>query len=424
MGKTTESDIRSAMESLPTGSSAYNKTYENAMERITAQDADGERLAKKVLWWITCAKRPLIIVELQHAIAVKPGKSEFDEKSQPDIEDIVSVCAGLVMVDEESKIIRLVHYTTQEYFERTESRWFPNAQMDITKTCITYLSLRQFESGFCQTDDEFEKRLQLYKLYDYASHNWGHHARAASTLMPEVNSFLERKGQVESSIQALLAVKSYHLEYSQRFPKEMTGLHLAAYFGVEAVIKLLLDKNADLKAADSYGWTPLLWASDRGHVEVVRLLLEKGANVNIAAPYGRTPLLLASDRGHVEVVRLLLEKGADVKTANRDGWTPLLHASEKEHVEVVRLLLEKGANVNIAAPYGRTPLLLASDRGYVEVVRLLLENGADVKAANSSGLMPLYQASEKGHVEVVKLLAAAQKRANVNMANGHVDVVK
>jgi hypothetical protein len=48
-----ESDIRSAMESLPTGSNAYNQIYENAMERIIAQGADRERLAKKVLWWIT-----------------------------------------------------------------------------------------------------------------------------------------------------------------------------------------------------------------------------------------------------------------------------------------------------------------------------------------------------------------------------------
>ena len=256
--------------------------------------------------WITYAKRPLIIVELQHAIAVKFGKSELDEKSQPDIEDIVSVCAGLVTVNKESQIIRLVHYIAQEYFERTESqsRWFPNAQTDITKICITYLSFRQFVNGFCQTDDEFEERLQSNKLYDYASHNWGYHARAASMLIPEVNSFLERKAQVESSIQALLAVKWYSSdsEYSQRFPKEMTGLHLAAYFGVEAVVKLLLE-DVNSKASD--GQTPLHWASKSGHLETAQLLLEKGANINTADKAGLTPLHLASQNGHVKVAQLL-----------------------------------------------------------------------------------------------------------------------
>jgi len=64
-----------------TGRDAYDQAYEDAKERITEQDADRKGLPNKVLSWITCAKRPLITAELQHAIAVKAGKSEFDEKS-------------------------------------------------------------------------------------------------------------------------------------------------------------------------------------------------------------------------------------------------------------------------------------------------------------------------------------------------------
>ncbi len=66
---------------------------------------------------------------------------EFNAKRQPDIEDMVSVCAGLVTVDEESDIIRLVHYTAREYFERKQKDWFGNAETDITQICVTYLSL-------------------------------------------------------------------------------------------------------------------------------------------------------------------------------------------------------------------------------------------------------------------------------------------
>jgi hypothetical protein len=47
MGKTTENDIRSALESLSTGSGAYNRAYKDAIERITEQDVDRARLAKK-----------------------------------------------------------------------------------------------------------------------------------------------------------------------------------------------------------------------------------------------------------------------------------------------------------------------------------------------------------------------------------------
>jgi hypothetical protein len=127
------------------------------MERIKGQKEGFQLLANNVLSWITCAKRPLTTIELQHALAVEIGEPELDEDNLPEIEDMVSVCVGLVTIDEESNIIRLVHYTTQDYFERTQSRWFPNAESDITTTCVTYLLFTAFQPGFCRTDKEFEE---------------------------------------------------------------------------------------------------------------------------------------------------------------------------------------------------------------------------------------------------------------------------
>jgi hypothetical protein len=243
-GKRSPKSIRAALKNLAIGSGAYDRAYEDAMERINGQIKDQEELAKQVLSWITCAKRQLLTTELQHALGVEVSESELDEKNVSQIEDIVSVCAGLVTIDEESGIIRLVHYTAQEYFERTQKQWFPNAQINITKICVSYISFNEFESGICQSDEGFEQRLQSNKLYGYAAQNWGHHAREAVVLIPEVISFLDRKSPVEASSQGLLAKKMYSsdMKYSQRFPREMTGLHLAAYFGVEAVVELSLRK--------------------------------------------------------------------------------------------------------------------------------------------------------------------------------------
>ncbi|RYP18976.1 hypothetical protein DL767_009724 [Monosporascus sp. MG133] len=304
---------------LPNGSGAYDQAYEKAMNRIEGQPTASQRLAKQVLLWITCAERPLTKVELQHALCVEAGDSELKEDYLPEIEDMISVCAGLVTVDEESKIIRLVHYTTQEYFQRRQQHWFPGAETYITEICVTYISFDVFGSGFCQTDDEFGERLRLYPFYGYAARNWGYHARKASTFYQGIIGFLERKPQVEASSQALLAVEKYsrYLRYSQEFPKQMTGLHLAAYFGVKEAVKALLHKKIDIDSRNIKGQTPLWWAAENGHEAVVKLLLDTGkVDADVKDDYGQTPLWLAVANGRKAIVKLLLDTGkvnADTK---------------------------------------------------------------------------------------------------------------
>jgi len=254
--------------------------------------------------------------------------SDLDDDFLPELEDLVSICAGLVTIDKESNIVRLVHYTTQEYFERKQKDWFPDAESGITIICVTYLSFSVFESGYCQVDDEFVERLRLHQLYDYASYNWGHHARKASTSCHGVIQFLEKRAQIEASSQALMAVKKWsgHIN-SQQIPKQMAGLHLAAYFGVDEAVRVLSSNGPDLK--DSYGRTPLWWAAAGGHKGVVKLLLETGkVDADVKDKYGQTPLSRAAERGHEGVVKLLLETGkvdADVK--DQYGRTPLWWAS-------------------------------------------------------------------------------------------------
>jgi hypothetical protein len=348
------------------------------MERIEAQDADSRELAEHVLSWIICAKRQLITAELQHALAVEIDELELNEENLPQIEDMVSVCAGLVTVDEKSNTIRLVHYTTQEYFELTQGKWFPNAMTNITAICITYLSYPIFDSGFCQTDAEFEERLRLNQLYDYAAHNWGHHARKALILCQQVVGFLESEPKIEAASQALLAIKRHfsHSEYSQEATRQITGPHLAAYFGLKEAMITLLENGHDLSSKASTGRTPLSWAAEKGQEAVVKLLLEKGAKLKTKDKYGQTPLSWAAKKGQEAVIKLLLKKGAELETKNKYGRTPLSYAAEEGQKAVVKLLLEKGAKLETKDKNGRTPLSWAAKKGQEAVVKLLLSKGA------------------------------------------------
>ncbi|KAF5227359.1 hypothetical protein FAUST_11836 [Fusarium austroamericanum] len=425
--KLTLNDIRSAMETFQKHSQRSGedqkvqvlaRAYGQAMERINGQMPGKKELAMKVLSWITCAKRQLTTSELQHALATKTGKSELDHGDLTHIGDMVSVCAGLVTVDEESGIIRLVHYTTQEYLKRTRERWFRDPESVIATTCVTYLSFIVFETGFCKTDHKFEERLRSSPFYDYAAHNWGHHARKDVTSNQVVINFLKSQAKVEASYQALMATKrfSFHINYSQDLPRTMTGLHLACLFGLSKAADTLLRLEYSPYLEDTYSRTPLWYAAQNGHEAVVELLLAAGADANAAATAhynGQTALQAAAGGGHLEVINKLLAAGANANAAaSYYRRTALQAAAKRGHLEVVEKLLAAGADANAAASryYRQTALQAAARGGHLEVVEKLLAAGADANAA------ALEAAAEGGHLEVVEELLAAG--ADVNAAAG------
>ncbi len=233
--------------------------YGQVIERIRGRCQDSGTLRWR-FWHDPHAKRQLTTLELQHALATKKGKSELDHGDLPHIGDMISVCAGLVTVDEESGIIRLVHYTAQEYLEQTLISWYPEAEFAVAKTCIVYLSFAVFEIGYCKTDDAFEERLRSNPFYDYAACNWGHHARDMRAGQ-EVLEFLKNNAKVEASFQVLMAGGRGWPNYSQRVARNMTGLHLAGYFGVDDAVETLLRGKHNLNQMNSHKRTPLSLAA-------------------------------------------------------------------------------------------------------------------------------------------------------------------
>jgi ankyrin repeat protein len=415
------------------------------MERITAQKPGFRKLAESVLLWITHTSRPLTTQELRHGLAVEIGAAKLDEKNFPEVEDMASVCAGLVTIDKESNVIRLVHHTTQEYLEQNE-RWFPEAEKSLATSCVTYLSFSYFEGGFCPTDEEFEKRLQQYPLYSYAARNWGGHAQRAPTKAQElILSFLKSEAKVSASSQAMLASRLFTGDsgYTQRVSKQMTGAHLAAYFGLENAM-VSLRSVYDLDGRDSYGRTPLSLAAENGHEDVVSvLLLNDSVNINNKdIRYLRTPLSWAAGNGHYGVVKLLLAK-SEVEPDSKDsgGRTPLSWAAANGHDSVVKFLLTKDgvASDSKATWYykGRTPLSWAAANGHRAVVELLLRTErVDPDSKDDDGRTPLSYMAEYGYETLVKLLLTTDKvdpdskdshnRTPLSWAaeNGHEAVVK
>ncbi|KAF8537641.1 ankyrin repeat-containing domain protein [Trichophaea hybrida] len=412
---TTVNKMKKALTELPVG---LNESFEKTLARIKQQFSDQGELALEVLRWISHAKRPLSIDELRQALAIQPNETCFDEDDMPDQGTIVHVCMGLVIIDQQSSIIRLVHYSLQEYFQKFTDAFFCKGEAAIAMTCLTILSFEEFNKGYCSNDKRFEARLQQFPLLNYAAHNWGHHARdeKEETTREIARRFLQNRSKVLAAIQVMLNSKYKYSGYSQEFRRGFTGIHVASFFGLVNAINNLLMGGARPDRPDSAGRAPLTYSAGNGHLKAVERLLAANADVNAAASiYGPTALQAAAGGGHLEIVERLLAANADVNAANK-GRTALQAAAGGGHLEIVERLLAANADVNAVNKEGRTALQAAAGGGHLEIVERLLAANADVNAAAAGykGRTALQAAAGGGHLEIVERLLAAN--ADVNAA--------
>ena len=149
-------------------------------------------------------------------------------------------------------------------------------------------------------------------------------------------------------------------------------------------MKILLSYKADIEARGtlkigdevSEGCTPLWTAAAADHLAVVKLLLEQNADVDSKTSTGSTPLRVAAHEGHLDIVTCLVDRGADVNARNdcNEESTPLAEAcyhglfntNEKSVTDTYFIQQCK---------VGRTALHDAVERGHLKIVSELLALG-------------------------------------------------
>ncbi|KAF8315306.1 ankyrin repeat-containing domain protein, partial [Amanita rubescens] len=193
------------------------------------------------------------------------------------------------------------------------------------------------------------------------------------------------------------------------FASKYPQVHIVQLLLNRSIVELLLDEG--VPGADVYD-KALIPALSRGHKDIVKLLLEKGACINMYGMKG-IPLHVASASNYAsaDIVRLLLEWGADVDI-EAGGDTALQAASYSGKTDIVQLLLEWGANANIQGDCYGSALMAASDKGHKRIVELLLQWGADVNLHGhyfndddeESHGSALTIASKWGHKAIAKIL--------------------
>lgn len=206
-------------------------------------------------------------------------------------------------------------------------------------------------------------------------------------------------------------------------------LHIACKVGSIEIVQLLLDRPENLKervnARTNEGWTPLRYALfnnfDSKKTEtatLLKLLLDKGAELNGDAAGTWNPLKKALKDENEEVIELLLKHGAETSIGE---YTPLQYAVHVNNVSLLKKLLtfEKLRTDN------RNRLLLHQAAGdplcnrvpedqYASLCKVLLDNNFNVHELSENNETPLHMACKAGNFAVAKLFVE-EHRANVNV---------
>ncbi|MBI5883624.1 MAG: ankyrin repeat domain-containing protein [Elusimicrobia bacterium] len=200
-------------------------------------------------------------------------------------------------------------------------------------------------------------------------------------------------------------------------------------------VRSLIDKGADINTQRScpvlrgVNAAPLICAISLGKTEVVKLLLERGAEIEGADSYGNTALQYAS--GNIELTRLLIDRGANVNNQGRLGDTPLSMAAWGRKSDIVKLLIEKGADISVAVTrlrYCSTCVncseglraLGSTGLGVLEKIKREIESQHPVAKASPAGI------SKEDVAAIVKAAVegatSAQKTASSEAPTKHSDI--
>lgn len=189
--------------------------------------------------------------------------------------------------------------------------------------------------------------------------------------------------------------QNFDFDLEAKDENNQTPLHRALqfpYMQVE-IVKMLLDRGADVNAVDRWGNGALHKAiQSYANLETIKRLIKAGANVNLKNNDGNSILhLLGDDYGsgdeehtqNQDVVDFLLKNyPSDLEARNAEGETPLLRVARSSNWESVMSLVAAGADFKALDGKGNT-ILSALVRSYanenlaVPLFEFFLQQGVD-----------------------------------------------
>ncbi|KAJ5520152.1 NACHT nucleoside triphosphatase [Penicillium fimorum] len=464
-------ELDKCLRSLP-------RDLDEAYERILCSIDEGYIEEVRLLLTLLCVSdRPVTMEQLIDALTIDVGASELqldrDGRSFSE-NDVLDICLGLIETaviedeysEETTTIVRIAHFSVQEYLESDRISQQDAAKFRIQKEtthtklaqiCLVYLLDPSLSIGNLD-----ETKLHMFPFAHFAARQWFLSYSNSGERKIEIESLILKlfKDQPESFATwvllddmnyrcssvpnfdhhipsplyytALLGLENILHAFIASWAEETTiqaafnaqggeygnALQAASYSGHEKVVQILLDHDADVNAQGGRWANALQTASYHGHGNVVQILVDHGAGVNAQGDEKYSNALqAASYEGHENVAQILVDHGADVNAQGGYSGNALQAASYSGHEKVVHILLDHGADINAQGGYYGNALQAAACGGHKEVVQTLLDHGADVNAQGGYSGNALQAASYSGHEKVVHILL--DHGADINAQGGY-----
>ena len=106
-----------------------------------------------------------------------------------------------------------------------------------------------------------------------------------------------------------------------------------------SMLAALIETGADINTATEAGVTPLIIAAQFGFEAIVSVLLNHKALLDCQTHHGFTALMAAAHKGHVDIAESLLLAGANTHITDNNGRTALEWSLQSEQHQITQLLL-------------------------------------------------------------------------------------
>ncbi|MCL7987378.1 ankyrin repeat domain-containing protein [Sphingobacterium sp. lm-10] len=152
------------------------------------------------------------------------------------------------------------------------------------------------------------------------------------------------------------------------------SVHEVCALGYLEQLELMVDQKPNIvNEISTNGFSPLGIAAHFGNESVVRLLLRHHADPNIASQNGYHvfPIHAALSANDTAITKLLIEAGAEVNVIQHGSITPLHLAAQHGNIDIIIILLEHGVDISVRSDQGLTAADIAFDKGFKEIGEIL-----------------------------------------------------